>query len=75
MPGFKHPEFAEFRWADFMRERPELPAREVAASPKDMLPKALILARSPAAKDADLPGYNGCDGASHCAKCPGSGDE
>jgi hypothetical protein len=65
-----HPEFAEFRWADFMRSRPELPVKAVAASPRDMLGEALKIARGPAARDADLPGYNGCDGEAHCPKCP-----
>jgi len=71
----KHPEFAEFRWADFMRGRPELPAKAVAASPKDMLGKALKVAQGPEAKDAGLPGYNGCDGKSHCPKCANSEGE
>jgi hypothetical protein len=50
-------EFAEFIWADWLRMRPELPVDAVRASAKEMLPTALALARSPAAKD--VPGYVG----------------
>lgn len=50
-------EFAEFIWADWLRARPELPVDAVRASAKKMLPTALALARSPAAKD--VPGYVG----------------
>ncbi|WP_461318787.1 ParB/Srx family N-terminal domain-containing protein [Bradyrhizobium barranii] len=50
-------EFAEFTWADWLRMRPELPVDAVRASAKQMLPKALALARSSAAKD--VPGYVG----------------
>lgn len=50
-------EFAEFIWADWLRMRPELPADAVRASAKRMLPTALALARSSAAKD--VPGYVG----------------
>jgi hypothetical protein len=50
-------EFAEFVWADWLRMRPELPVNEVRASAKKMLPTALALARSSAAKD--VPGYVG----------------
>ncbi len=50
-------EFAEFIWADWLRKRPELPVDAVRASAKRMLPTALALARSPAAKD--VPGYVG----------------
>jgi hypothetical protein len=50
-------EFAEFVWADWLRMRPELPVDAVRASAKKMLPTALALARSPAAKD--VPGYVG----------------
>jgi hypothetical protein len=50
-------EFAEFVWADWLRMRPELPVDAVRASAEKMLPTALALARSPAAKD--VPGYVG----------------
>jgi hypothetical protein len=50
-------EFAEFLWADWMRGRAELPAKQVAASPGMMLPAALKLAKSPIA--AGLQGYLG----------------
>jgi hypothetical protein len=50
-------EFAEFKWADWMRTRPELPYKEVKASPKKMRAKALELAKGPLA--ASLPGYRG----------------
>jgi hypothetical protein len=50
-------EFAEFTWADWLRTRPELPVDAVRASAKKVLPTALALARSPAAKD--VPGYVG----------------
>jgi hypothetical protein len=50
-------EFAEFRWADWMRDKPELPFATVKSSPATVLPAALTLAKSPAAKD--LPGYRG----------------
>lgn len=50
-------EFAEFRWADWMRDKPELPFATVKDSPATVLPAALTLAKSPAAKD--LPGYRG----------------
>jgi hypothetical protein len=49
----KQKEFAEFVWADWPRKQPELPAEAVRASPKNMLSKALELARSPAAKELD----------------------
>jgi hypothetical protein len=50
-------EFAEFIWADWLRKQPGLPVNAVRASAKEMLPTALALARSPAAKD--MPGYVG----------------
>ena len=50
-------EFAEFIWADWLRMQPKLPVDAVRASAKKMLPTALALARSPAAKD--MPGYVG----------------
>lgn len=50
-------EFAEFLWADWLRKRSELPADAVRASAASMLPTALALARSPAAKA--IPGYVG----------------
>lgn len=50
-------EFAEFKWADWMRTRPELPYDQVKASPKNMRDTALRLAKSKAAKG--LPGYRG----------------
>jgi hypothetical protein len=50
-------EFAEFIWADWLRKQPGLPIDAVRASAKEMLPTALTLARSPAAKD--VPGYVG----------------
>jgi hypothetical protein len=50
-------EFAEFTWADWLRMRPELSVDAVRASAEKMLPTALALARSPAAKD--VPGYVG----------------
>ena len=53
----KQKEFAEFVWADWLRKQPELPAAAVGASPEKMLPKALELVRSPAAKEID--GYVG----------------
>jgi hypothetical protein len=53
----KQKEFAEFVWADWLREQPELPAAAVGASAKKMLPKALELVRGPAAKEMD--GYVG----------------
>jgi hypothetical protein len=61
-PGFcrsimPQKEFAEFIWADFLRMQPGLPVDAVRASAKKMLPTALALARSPAAKD--VPGYVG----------------
>jgi hypothetical protein len=48
-------EFAEFIWADFMRDK--FPAAEVAAAPQKLRKAAVELARSPAA--AGLPGYVG----------------
>lgn len=48
-------EFAEFKWADWMRTRPELPAADVKASPAKVLPAALKLAEGPLAES--LPGY------------------
>lgn len=56
----KNIEFAEFGWADWMRKRTELPPDEVARSPDEALTEALKLVRSPAAKEAKLPGYNPC---------------
>jgi hypothetical protein len=53
----KQKEFAEFIWADWLRQQPELSIDAVRASSKNVLPIALKLARSPAAKD--LPGYVG----------------
>jgi hypothetical protein len=50
-----HTEFAEFKWADWMRGKPELPPAEVKASPWKMLPAALKLAEGPLA--TSLPGY------------------
>ena len=50
-------EFAEFVWADWLRNQPEVPVDAVRASAKKILPTALALARSPAAKD--VPGYVG----------------
>jgi hypothetical protein len=50
-------EFAEFKWADWMRARPELPYAKVKANPKAMRDSALKLAKSPDA--AGLPGYRG----------------
>jgi hypothetical protein len=58
--------FAEFIWADWFRTQPELPADAVKASAKDMAPRALKLARSPAAKG--MPGYVGSKPAGF--KCP-----
>lgn len=56
-------EFAEFKWADWFRKRPELPLDKVKASPKNMRAKALELAKDPTkANDplaASLPGYRG----------------
>lgn len=50
-------EFAEFLWADWMRTRPELPVASVRASAVSMVPTALTLARSDAARE--IPGYVG----------------
>ena len=56
-------EFAEFQWADWFRKRPELPYANVKDWAKNMLPKALRLAKDgtiandPAEKK--LPGYRG----------------
>jgi len=50
-------EFAEFIWADWMRNRAELPAEQVAAAPDKVLNVAVKLAKSPVA--AGLPGYVG----------------
>jgi hypothetical protein len=50
-------EFAEFIWADWLRKQPGLLVDAVRTSAKEMLPTALALARSPAAKD--MPGYVG----------------
>jgi hypothetical protein len=50
-------EFAEFLWADWLRKRSELPADAVRASAATMLPTALALVRSPAAKV--VPGFVG----------------
>ena len=55
--GNEAKEFAEFVWADWLRQQPELPAAAVRASAKNMLPKALELVRGPAAKELD--GYVG----------------
>jgi hypothetical protein len=52
-------EFAEFKWADWFRTRPELPYNEVKASPRNMRNTALRLAKSTAAAGLDLPGYRG----------------
>lgn len=60
-------EFAEFIWADWLRTRPELPFEAVRASAKKMLPIALALARSSAAKN--VPGYVGDKPSGF--KCPG----
>jgi hypothetical protein len=59
-------EFAEFIWADWMRAQSGLPPQAVSASPSAMLPTALALAKSPAAKDQ--PGYRGDKPASY--SCP-----
>jgi len=50
-------EFAEFKWADWMRTRPELPYDRVKASPRNLRDAALRLAKSTAA--VGLPGYRG----------------
>jgi hypothetical protein len=50
-------EFAEFIWADWMRNRAELRAEQIAAAPDKMLNAAVKLAKSPVA--AGLPGYVG----------------
>jgi hypothetical protein len=52
-------EFAEFKWADWFRKRPELPYDQVKASPENMRDTALRLAKSTAAAGMDLPGYRG----------------
>jgi hypothetical protein len=61
-PGFcrsimPQKEFAEFIWADWLRKQKELPVDAVRASAEKLLPTALVLARSPAAKN--VPGYVG----------------
>jgi hypothetical protein len=61
-PGFcrsimQQKEFAEFIWADWLRKQKELPVDAVRASAEKMLPTALALAHSAAAKD--VPGYVG----------------
>jgi hypothetical protein len=50
-----HTEFAEFKWADWMRTRPELRTKEVMASRDKLVQAALKLAEGPLA--VDLPGY------------------
>jgi hypothetical protein len=59
-------EFAEFRWADWLRSRTELPYTRVKAPPKDMRATAVRLAKTPAA--AGLPGYRGDKPSQY--KCP-----
>jgi len=59
-------EFAEFTWADFLRTQPSITAAAVKASAAAVLPEALKLVRSPAAKD--VPGYVGDQPAGF--KCP-----
>ena len=63
-------EFAEFIWADWLRERVELQASRVAASPEEMLSTALKLTESPAA--AGQPGYRGNKPSSYT--CPTDAD-
>ena len=65
----KQKEFAEFVWADRLREQKELPADAVGASAKKMFHKALELVRGPAAKDMD--GYVGSKPPGF--KCPKEG--
>jgi hypothetical protein len=62
----KQKEFAEFVWADWLRKQPELPAASVRASAENMLPTALELVRSPAAKQID--GYVGDKPGFKCPK-------
>lgn len=50
-------EFAEFVWADWLRQRVELPPSKVETAPEEVLPAALELVESPAA--AGQPGYRG----------------
>ena len=50
-------EFAEFVWADWLRQQPSLPIVKVRHSSKAMVDQAVELARSPAA--SVLPGYIG----------------
>jgi len=50
-------EFAEFIWADWLRQQPKLPAATVAIAPQDALPIAMKWVESKAA--AKLPGYRG----------------
>ena len=59
-------EFAEFIWADWLRQQPQLPADAVRASAAKMLPTAMALVRSPAAQA--IPGYVGPQPAGF--KCP-----
>ena len=62
-------EFAEFRWADWMRVKPELPFATVRDSPAQVLPTALALAKSPGA--SSFPGYRGNQPS---GPCPPDGD-
>lgn len=59
-------EFAEFLWADWLRQRPELPISAVKSSAASLLPTALALVRSPAAQT--VPGYTGPEPAGF--ECP-----
>jgi len=60
-------EFAEFTWADWLRTRPELPIAAVRTASTSLVPVALALSRSAAAKD--VPGYAG--DLPPGARCPG----
>lgn len=50
-------EFAEFTWADWLRTRPELPVGTVRTASASLVPAAMALVRSPAARG--VPGYAG----------------
>lgn len=55
--AMRQKEFAEFLWADWLRQQPSLPIKKVRRSSKAMVDEALALARSPAARA--LPGFIG----------------
>jgi len=67
-----HTEFAEFKWADWMRTRPELPIDKVRAARKksdQVVADALAVIKTSA--PSDLPGYRTEGYANACARVAG----